>query len=77
MANNESTAGSNNETKVRKRKQTSALSLLTRKRNEVFKLLGSSENLHLVKDKITETDALFEDYRIAHENLMSILSNEE
>jgi hypothetical protein len=60
-----------------KQKQTTALGKVTRKRNEVVKLMLSVDNLHEVKNNLAEYDQLFILYQKAHGQLFDVLTSED
>ncbi len=57
-----------------KKRQTSAASSITKKRNELDQLLQSEDTLHLVKDGLTELNHLYDVYAKCHSALVDEIS---
>ena len=68
------------EQRTTKNKQTAALSAVTKKRNEIVKLMCNIDNLHLVKtahEQITDLYANYQQCYIAHYDLLGEESEQD
>ena len=65
------------ELKSLKKKLTSSLSALTKKRNEISKLMFNEENLHLVKTALEELNSAFLNYQSCYSSYYEKLTSEE
>ena len=65
------------ELKLRKNKQTTAISTITKKRHELYELNKNSDNLHLVKSGLEEFDQLSSRYYSCHQHYLELLEGTE
>ena len=63
--------------KLRKNKQTAAISAITKKRHELYELTKNSDNLHLVKSGLEELDQLSSFYYNCHQHYQELLERTE
>ena len=65
------------ELKLRKNKQTAAISAITKKRHELYELTKNSDNLHLVKSGLKELEQLSSSYYSCHQHYQELLEGTE